>query len=147
MHGIYEASLALRRELGDEAELASALYDLGHAISCVAAVKNTDRGRTLLVESLEHYRSLGSPMGEAWLVWALGCNRHFAGDNRAAVNELGEALELFRELDDPFGLAWALTMRGAAAQLTGQGASWRPSTSARRCRSSRRSTTCPVSTP
>lgn len=117
----YEASLALRRELGDEAELASALYDLGHAISCVAAVKNTERGRTLLVESLEHYRSLGSPMGEAWLVWALGCNRHFAGDNRAAVNEIGEALDLFRGLDDPFGLAWALTMRGAAAQVAGQG--------------------------
>ena len=117
----YEASLELRRELGDEAEIASALFDLGHAMSCVAAVKDTARGRTLLLESLEGYRSLGSPMGEAWLVWALGCNRHFAGDNRAAIDEIGKALEQFRELDDPFGLAWALTMRGAAAQVAGQG--------------------------
>lgn len=117
----YEASLLLRRALGDQGEIASALYDLGHAISCVATVKDTVRGRTLLTESLELYRSLGSPIGEAWLVWALGCNRHFAGDNRAAVNEIGEALEQFRGLDDPFGLAWALTMRGAAAQVGGQG--------------------------
>jgi predicted ATPase/DNA-binding SARP family transcriptional activator len=118
----YEASLELRRELGDEAEVASALFDLGHAASCVAAVKDTVRGRKLLVESLDLYRSMGSPMGEAWLVWALGCNRHFAGDNRAAINEIGEALDMFRGLDDPFGLAWALTMRGAAAQVAGQGA-------------------------
>ncbi|HEX5579751.1 MAG TPA: hypothetical protein VFY43_08810, partial [Candidatus Limnocylindria bacterium] len=73
------------------------------------------------LESLEGYRSLGSPMGEAWLLWALGCNRHFAGDNRAAIDEIGIALDRFRGLDDPFGLAWALTMRGAAAQVAGQG--------------------------
>ncbi|HEX6474375.1 MAG TPA: hypothetical protein VF114_04720 [Candidatus Limnocylindria bacterium] len=117
----YEASLALRRGLGDEAEIASALFDLGHAMSCVAAVQDTGRGRALLVESLDLYRSMDSPIGEAWLTWALGCNRHFAGDNRAAIDEIGEALELFRGLDDPFGLAWALTMRGAAAQVGGQG--------------------------
>jgi predicted ATPase/DNA-binding SARP family transcriptional activator len=117
---LYEASLLLRRELGDPAELASSLYDLGHAISCVVAVKDPERGRVLEQEALEIYRSLGSRMGEAWLVWALGCNAHFAGDNRRAVKELGDALELFRELEDPFGLAWALTMRGLAAMLAGQ---------------------------
>ena len=117
---LYEASLELRRQQGDPAEVASSLYDLGHAISCVAAVKDTVRGRTLLIESLELYQSLGSPMGEAWLLWALGCNRHFAGDNQAAIDEIGLALDRFRGLDDPFGLAWALTMRGAAAQVAGQ---------------------------
>ena len=117
---LYEASLELRRALGDPAELASSLYDLGHAISCVIAVKDPARGRVLEQEALELYRSLGSRMGEAWLVWALGCNAHFAGDNRRAVNELGDAIELFRELGEPFGLAWALAMRGLAALLSGQ---------------------------
>jgi predicted ATPase/DNA-binding SARP family transcriptional activator len=117
---LYEASLELRRQLGDPVEVASALYDLGHALSCVAAVKDPARGRHLELEALEIYRSLGSRMGEAWLVWALGCNAHFTGDNRQAVNELGHAIELFRELGDPFGLAWALTMRGLAAMLVGQ---------------------------
>jgi predicted ATPase len=117
---LYEASLELRRQLGDPAQVASSLYDLGHAISCVAAVKDTVRGRTLLLESFELYQSMGSAMGEAWLIWALGCNRHFAGDNQAAIDEIGLALDRFRGLDDPFGLAWALTMRGAAAQVGGQ---------------------------
>jgi tetratricopeptide (TPR) repeat protein len=117
---LYEASLELRRQLGDPAELASGLYDLGHALSCVAAVKEPARGRHLELEALEIYRSLGSRVGEAWLVWALGCNAHFAGDNRRALHELGQSIELFRELEDPFGLAWALTMHGLAATLLGQ---------------------------
>jgi len=116
----YERSLDLRRELGDPAELASSLYDLGHALSCVAAVKDTMRGRELEQEALEIYRSLGSPMGEAWLIWALGCNAHFAGDHVRAVTEIGNAIVRFRELGDPFGLAWGLTMRGTAAYLAGQ---------------------------
>lgn len=116
----YEASLKLRRELGDQADVASSLYDLGHAISCVAAVKDPARGRHLELEALEIYRSVGSRMGEAWLVWALGCNAHFAGDNQGAIDELGQSVEMFRELGEPFGLAWALTMRGLAAFLVGQ---------------------------
>lgn len=116
----YEASLELRRTLDDPAEIASSLYDLGHALSCVAAVKDPKRGREFELEALELYRSLGSQMGEAWLVWALGCNAHFAGDNERAVEELGQAIALFRSLDDPFGLAWALTMHGLAATLVGQ---------------------------
>lgn len=116
----YEASLALRRELGDPAELASSLYDLGHALSCVTAIKDTDRGRELEEEALQLYRSMGSELGEAWLVWALGCNRHFAGDHRRAVVEIADAVERFRQLGDPFGIAWGLTMRGTAAYLAGQ---------------------------
>jgi predicted ATPase/DNA-binding SARP family transcriptional activator len=117
---LYEASLEIRRRLGDPAEVASSLYDLGHALSCVASLKDPVRGRRLELEALEIYRSMGSQLGEAWLVWALGCNAHFAGDNRAARNELGRSIELFRELGDPFGLAWALTMHGVAAMLVGQ---------------------------
>lgn len=117
---LYEAALALRRELGNQAALAGSLYDLGHAISCVGAVKDPGRGRLLELEALQIYRALGSRIGEAWLVWALGCNRYFAGSNEEAVRDLRQAIDLFRELDDQFGLAWALTMRGLAASLVGQ---------------------------
>jgi non-specific serine/threonine protein kinase len=117
---LYEASLELQRQLGDPADVASSLYDLGHALSCMAKVQDVRRGRQLEHEALEIYRSLGSQSGEAWLTWALGCNAHFAGDNRRAAPELSQAIELFRELGEPFGLAWALTMRGLAASLLGQ---------------------------
>jgi DNA-binding SARP family transcriptional activator len=115
----YERSLELRRQLGDPAELASALFDLGHAWSCVAVFRDPERGRLLELEALEIYRSLGSSMGEAWLIWALGCNRYFAGDSRLAVEELADSIERFRELEDPFGLAWALAMQAAAAVFAG----------------------------
>jgi predicted ATPase/DNA-binding SARP family transcriptional activator len=117
---LYEASLEIRRRLGDPAEVASGLYDLGHALSCVASVKDPERGRQLELEALEIYRSMGSQIGEAWLIWALGCNAHFAGDNRRSEHELGQSIERFRELGDPFGLAWALTMHGLSAMLIGQ---------------------------
>ena len=116
----YEAALQLRRQLDDPAEVASSLYDLGHAISCVATMKDPPRGRLLELEALEIYRSLGNRRGETWLVWALGCNTHFNGDNQGAVHELGQSIEMFRELGEPFGLAWALTMHGLAATLVGQ---------------------------
>jgi predicted ATPase/DNA-binding SARP family transcriptional activator len=112
---LYESSLALRREVGDPAETASGLYDLGLALGIMAPVKDPPRGRRLELEALEIYRSLGDRLGEAWLIWALGCNAHFSDDNRRAADELGQAVELFGGLEDPFGLAWALTMHGLAA--------------------------------
>lgn len=112
---LYEEAVRLRRGIGDQRELASALYDLGHALSALAQVQDTDRGRALEIEALEIYRSLGDPAGEAWLIWALGCNSHFAGDDEAAVADCLASAERFRTLDDQFGLAWALTMGAFAA--------------------------------
>lgn len=110
----YEASVGLRREMGDEAELATGLYDLGHITSVLEQIKNSARGRELEMEALEIYRRLGDPVGEAWLIWALGNNSHFADDSVSAATEFGDSIERFRTLDDPFGLAWALTQHGLA---------------------------------
>ena len=117
---LYTESLELRRATGDPAALASGLYDLGHALSVMDAVKDSARGRALEVESLELYRSLGDPYGEAWLIWALGCNSHFARDHVTALDELSSSVDRFRALDDPFGLAWGLTIRGLSAVQVGR---------------------------
>lgn len=126
--GSYEASVELRRGIGDPAELASGLYDLGHALSVLGPV-DPARGRALETEALAIYRSLGDRMGEARLIWALGTNSHFAGDDATAIDELAQSIDAFRDLDDPFGLAWALTIHGVpAARLERHdvaGASWR----------------------
>lgn len=125
----YEASLSLRRAVDDPRELASALYDLGHALSALDQTHGAERGRDLELEALEIYRTLEDRIGVAWLTWALGCNSHFAGHDEEAVVELGESVEMFRALDDPFGLAWALTMQGLSASRIGRldlaGRSWR----------------------
>ena len=125
---LYEEAVRMRREIGDQRELASALYDLGHALSALDQVQDTERGRALENEALGIYRSLGDPGGEAWLIWALGCNSHFAGDNESAVVDCLASAERFRTLDDQFGLAWALTMGAFAAyrldRLDIAGRSW-----------------------
>lgn len=113
--GFYEASVELRRGIGDPAELASGLYDLGHALSVLGPEPDSARGRALETEALEIYRSLGDETGEAWLIWALALNSNFAGDHATAIEELARGIDAFRNLDDPFGLAWALTMHGVAA--------------------------------
>ena len=125
----YEAAVELRRGGDDPAELAAALYDLGHALSALDQVRDLERGRILEHEALEIHRTLGNPIGVAWLTWALGCNSHFAEAHVAADEELSTSVELFRALDNQFGLAWSLTMSGlAAARLNHRdraGASWR----------------------
>lgn len=125
----YEESLALRRAAGDRRELASALYDLGHALSALDKVRDTERGRRLELEALEIYHELDDPVGVAWLTWALGVNSDFAGRYVEALDQLGPSVEMFRALDDAFGLAWALTMVGLSASRLGRrelaGRSWR----------------------
>ena len=60
----YEASLALRRrEHGDPADVANGLYDLGHAVSCVAAMKDPARGRLLGVGGAGYLPVAGEPDG------------------------------------------------------------------------------------
>ena len=117
---LYTAALELRRTVGDPAEIASSLFDLGHALSVMDAIKDSPRGRALETESLEIYRSLGDPYGEAWMTWALGCNSHFSGNFAQAIEHLTDSIARFRELNDAFGLAWGLTIRGLSAVPMGQ---------------------------
>ena len=117
---LYTQSLELRRSVGDPAEVASALFDLGHALSVMDAIKDSARGRALETEALEIYRSLGDPYGEAWLTWALGCNSHFSGNDARALEELMASVDRFRELNDLFGVAWGLTIGGLSAVPMGQ---------------------------
>jgi predicted ATPase/DNA-binding SARP family transcriptional activator len=117
---LYTQSLELRRSVGDPAEIASALFDLGHALSVMDAIKDSARGRVLETEALEIYRSLGDPNGEAWLTWALGCNSHFSGDDARALEHLTASVDRFRELNDVFGVAWGLTIGGLSAVPMGQ---------------------------
>jgi predicted ATPase/DNA-binding SARP family transcriptional activator len=112
----YQASAELRRTLDDPAELASALYDLGHALTVPGwAKQDPRRGRVLELEALELYRSAGDRLGESRVLWGLGWNSHVLGKFERAIDELSHDVKLCRELGDAFGLAWALTILGLSA--------------------------------
>jgi hypothetical protein len=84
-------------------------------LSVLEPVKDIARGRDLETEALEIYRSLGDRSGEAWLIWALGCNSQFAGDDETALTDLSTSVERFRALDDSFGVSWGLRQAGLSA--------------------------------
>ncbi len=111
----YEAALALWREVGDEAEVANALYNLSFTYS-MATINDPGAERVaaqILDEALATYRKLGDRRGTANVLWARGIQAYFANDNVAAAPFFAEALELYRAVGDRTQEAWALHQLGS----------------------------------
>jgi predicted ATPase/DNA-binding SARP family transcriptional activator len=110
---LYEASVVLRRNLDEPGELASGLYDLGHALAVPGwAMYDPPRGRELELEALALYESIDDRLGQARVLWGLGWNSHASGEDARAADELERAAAMSREQGDAFGLGWALTILG-----------------------------------
>lgn len=111
----YERALAVAGELGDEAALAGARYNLAFP-AILGDEPDPDRARELLEAALSAYVALGDRHGEAQARWGLGVAAFFGGGpgagHDAARGHLEDALALARELDDPFLVGWALHMLG-----------------------------------
>jgi tetratricopeptide (TPR) repeat protein len=114
-HTAYEEALGISRELGDEAAMVQARFNLANA----KAVKGDPQtAASLLQESLASARELGDRRGEGWALWGLGAARMFAGDLAGAREHLAESLGIFEEVAvDTWGLGNALAgLAGLAAQ-------------------------------
>ena len=119
---LYEASLAIRRELGDQRGTAAALLGMGN----LAGLQGEHgRGRALFEESLSIGRAVGEPRVVAASLTNLGWLAHEQGDFAAAYRLLQESLEGHSELRDGHGIANALHRLGALAQSQGDWASAR----------------------
>jgi hypothetical protein len=88
-----------------------------------------ERARTLLEESVAHYRKLGDRMGLAWAYWHLGSALLQGGNTIPSRAALVESLSLFAEMGNKTGtthvldsfsrLALAHGQPGQAARLLG----------------------------
>ncbi|GIW20008.1 MAG: hypothetical protein KatS3mg065_0304 [Chloroflexota bacterium] len=84
----YDRALAIWRDLGDQREIANALYNRGYVDIVQAldefargvAPEEVERGRSRLEEALGIYRELGDTTGEANLLWALGGLAYFRNE-------------------------------------------------------------------
>jgi predicted ATPase len=110
----YEEALALWRSIGDEREIANALYNA----SFEYAVR-PDPGRD--GESLERmngalaiYREIGDELGEANALWGIGNYRYFNSSENQGIEHFGESLAIFERLGDRTMTAWAQHMLGGA---------------------------------
>jgi tetratricopeptide (TPR) repeat protein len=110
----YEECLRLRRELGDRAAIAEALYNLSFTEIFRRDVDNRRyaRAQELLEESLVIFRELDDQRGLAKVLWGLG-DLFYEGGQLAKAEEYNRrALEMHRAQGDRFGVSWDLFLLG-----------------------------------
>jgi non-specific serine/threonine protein kinase len=115
-HALYEESLAIWRDLGDQQGIASSLNDLGNLASHQG---NYAAAQALYQESLAIRRELGERVGIASSLTNLGRVASHQGDHATARSLHEESLAMFRELGDTRGIADVLINLGEVAQDQG----------------------------
>lgn len=113
---LFEESLALFRELGDEGGAAPVLAELGQA---ARARGDHGRAESLSEEGLALSRRLGDRMNAAVSLSTLGHVARRRGDHERAAALHQESLTLFREVGDERGAAYALANLGILAREKG----------------------------
>jgi predicted ATPase/DNA-binding CsgD family transcriptional regulator len=114
---LYEASLAIRRELGDKHGIAASLNGLG-----IVAIEegDYDRARQLHEESLAIRREIGDLAGQGHSIFNLARTSAEAGDLAGARAQLQAALDLRHRLDDSLGVGYAAWLLGQVAVREGK---------------------------
>jgi predicted ATPase/DNA-binding SARP family transcriptional activator len=113
----YEEAVAISEELGDEASLAKATYDLAFAYGLVPTRAHS---RRLFEASREMFERVGNAVGVADTLWALAMMTGLAGDYATARNLADDSVRRHRELGDAFGLVDALSELGRATRELGE---------------------------
>ena len=111
----YDEALAIRREQGDAAALANALYNRAYAdmiviVDRVASVENLSDSRAMLEEALGLFRAVDDKAGEGNVVWGLGSYYYFTADAASAEAWFRQALELHQAAGHRTMEAWSLHM-------------------------------------
>ena len=109
----YQEALELQRELGDEREVANALYNLG--LTDALFVMDPGKGEPLMREALEIYERIGDLKGIADVHWGLGnLALHGQGDPVEAISHYETSVADYRKTGNVFGEGWALFELGEA---------------------------------
>ncbi|HSK52201.1 MAG TPA: tetratricopeptide repeat protein [Clostridia bacterium] len=115
----YQLALDAWREIGDEREIANALYNRAYADAVEImqyARGDLNPGRAMLDEALALYRNLGDRVGEGNILWGMGMFSFFAGEFASAESAYERSLELHRAGGNRTMEAWSHHML-ALAQL------------------------------
>ena len=118
----YSEALEIWRELGDQKEIANALYNHSFAYAVTTGDIDPDeeqKGRREVEEALRIYREIGDERGEANVLWGIGNYDYFRGGADKGVPRFEEALEIFRRVGDRTMEAWALHMTGSSRVRVG----------------------------
>jgi hypothetical protein len=127
MTAFYAEALERWRTIGDDAEIANALYNASFSFvfndddpESKKLDPDREKGLVLMQEALTIFRRLGDKHGAGNATWAIGNWYHFHLQSDVAVASFREALELFSATDDKTMVAWSQHMLGTALLRTRQ---------------------------
>ncbi|MEO6294856.1 MAG: AAA family ATPase [Candidatus Limnocylindria bacterium] len=114
---LYEEEIEARRELGDRAGLAEALYGISFtwAILDLQNVEAAGRAESHVNEALSIFRELDDAPGIGRCEWALSNVTWGSGQLEPAREHGFHALEIFESIGDSFMIGWSSYTLGLAA--------------------------------
>ncbi len=116
MEPAYTEALELWQSIGDEREIANALYNHSfiYAVSSNPAEADPDRvGFGDMTAALTRFEALGDDQGVANATWGIGNYEYFHNQNDHGVPRFQRSLEIFRRVGDVTMEAWSLHMLGS----------------------------------
>jgi predicted ATPase/class 3 adenylate cyclase len=124
MKVFYDEALEHWRSIGDQAEIANAIYNASFSyVFASGPVEKLDperKGLHLMEEALAIYRTLGDDRGAGNAIWAIGNWYHFHFQSDVAATSFSESLKLFESVGDQTMVAWSHHMLGTALLRTKQ---------------------------
>ena len=121
----YKEALALWEAIGDEAELANALYNVSFTFAFTPEMQvdaDPDLGQLglhYLERARDAFHKLGDVHGEANALWGIGNYEYFRKLPGNGVEEFRKTLGMFRDVGDLTMEAWSLHMLGTALLRNG----------------------------
>lgn len=122
--GFYVEAVSEARRLGDEPELANALYNLWFARRPTSSTEEwadllAADDRSMLDEALETWTRLGDEDGVARAQWALGEHYLYRAEYGPCEDATTRALAIFERRGDPFWISWTRFTRSLGRALDG----------------------------
>ncbi|MEP7082075.1 MAG: adenylate/guanylate cyclase domain-containing protein [Chloroflexota bacterium] len=124
----YGRALAIHRDIGDDAAIANALYNVSMSFTIgedAAPVRIPPDILSSAQEAVSIYRRIGDRPGEGKALWALLDMEVLQLNSDAAVRLGAECLRIFTEAEDRYMLAWTEFMLGLNDNLRGERATGR----------------------
>ena len=120
----YAEGVEQARALGDEGQLANALYNQFFARRPTNGidewVQQLAEDRSLLDEALEIWTRLGDDVGVAKALWGIAEHSAYAGDYAASEDAATRSLAVFERQGDQFWIAWGHFTRAFGRLLDGR---------------------------
>ncbi|HEY4189182.1 MAG TPA: hypothetical protein VGM28_02065, partial [Candidatus Limnocylindrales bacterium] len=120
----YEPAIEMARALGDEGELANALYNFYFvrrpaptADAWIELMREEDK--SLLDEALAIWTRLGDEEGMGKALWGLSEHYAYRAEYDEAEATATRAIEIFERLGDPFWVSWSRFTRGFSRIMRG----------------------------